>query len=365
MIKKVLVIGLGLIGGSMALAIRQSKKAIIAGYDINKSSIEQAISLGVIDYGTTIDKGAKDADLIILATPVDIIQKILLDLSKLELKPTTIITDVGSTKRHIVNEAKHLFAGRATFIGGHPMAGSHKSGVLASKSHLFENAFYFLTPDETVESEKVTLLKNYLEGTKATFLTINPKQHDEVVGVISHFPHVIASSLVHQLSHFNSGELNMSRLAAGGFRDITRIASSDPTMWQRICMDNRDVLLHLFDSWDQIMTKMKKALIENNEHAIFSFFKNAKDYRDQIPTKDKGVMPSYYDLYVDVPDYPGIIAKITEIIAKNGISITNIRIIELRENILGVLRISFQTDTARESASKLLQAHNYKTFVDE
>lgn len=364
--RRVFVIGLGLIGGSVALAIRKAHKDIVvSGFDTHEEAIDKAIALGVIDYGApNIEECAVQADLIVLAAPVEYIQDYINKISSLPLKKEVIITDVGSTKRDVVETARRAFKGNHTFIGGHPMAGSHKSGVLASKSHLFENAFYFLTPNQEVQQEKLNILKDWLKGTKATFLTIDPEKHDYIVGIISHFPHIVASALVHQLAHFPDQGLNISRLAAGGFRDITRIASADPTMWQSICQSNRDVLLKLFDQWENEMARARHFILANDSKGIFSFFKEAKDFRDNIPTKEKGVIPPYYDLYVDVPDYPGIIAKITEIIANSGLSITNIRIIELREDIMGVLRLSFQSYDDRSQAATLLEENNYKTFIE-
>lgn len=364
--RHVFIIGLGLIGGSIALAIRKNHKVTISGFDVNAIALDQAISLGIIDYrAETIEEGAKVADLIILAAPVERIQQIIGQLSKVDLKENVMITDVGSTKRQIVDTANQVLSDKATFIGGHPMAGSHKSGVFAAKAHLFENAFYFLTPGRHVEDDKVERLKEWLSGTKAAFIKINPGKHDEIVAVISHFPHIVASALVHQLAKFPDNGLNVSRLAAGGFRDITRIASADPTMWQEVCLNNRDILLELFDQWEIEMNRVKQLLLEENKEGVFSFFNEAKTYRDHIPSKEKGVIPSFYDLYVDVPDYPGIIAKVTEIIATAGISITNIRIIEFRENILGALRISFQSNQSREEAAELLETHNFKTYLDD
>lgn len=245
--RKVVVIGLGLIGGSIALAIKKEhSNCLVFGYDIKEDQVKIAKSLGIIDESVdTIESAVVDADLIILATPVTRTEELLLELANYELKPSAIITDVGSTKEKIVANSKGLAAKNVTFIGGHPMAGSHKTGVVAAKVHLFENAFYILTPSSDTNMNKIIQLQNWLKGTKAKFIEMSPQQHDQLTGIISHFPHLIAASLVHQVAKIEKDEPLLANLAAGGFRDITRIASASPIMWRDILIHNKEVLTFL------------------------------------------------------------------------------------------------------------------------
>ncbi|UII54632.1 prephenate dehydrogenase [Cytobacillus spongiae] len=363
---QVFLIGLGLIGGSLALSIReQHPQSRIVGYDINDEQCKLAKMLGVIDEAAeTIEAGAKDADLIIIATPVLEVERILTVLETISLKRDVIITDAGSTKLTIVKKAAALKTKGITFIGGHPMAGSHKSGVSAAKTLLFENAFYLLTPEEDIKEEYIAKLQHWLQGTKAKFLVITPEEHDLLTGVISHFPHVIAASLVHQAKLTSQDQKLVTRLAAGGFRDITRIASSSPEMWRDILIHNKDVLLSLFHQWKMEMSKVETMLLEENEEKIYHYFLAAKEFRDELPQKQKGAIPAFYDLFVDVPDYPGIISEVTGYLAKEEISITNIRILETREDINGVLVISFQTEEDRSKAEKCLSTYTtYQTSI--
>lgn len=362
--KRVLIIGLGLIGGSIALAIKKKHKAIIVGFDVDETQAKLAKSLDIIDEITnSLEEGVKGASLIIIATPVQQTEKIIDELAMLSLEENVIITDVGSTKTSIVEKSSALKNKKAIFIGGHPMAGSHKSGIIASKAHLFENAFYILTPDTNCQKRFVNDLKNWLEGTNATFIEMSPSQHDKLVGVISHFPHIIAASLVHQLAHMEEEEQNISRFAAGGFRDITRIASSSPIMWRDILLQNKDVLLSLLEKWELEMTSVKKMLKKADENEIYEYFSSAKQFRDKLPERSKGAIPSFYDLFVDVEDYPGVIAHVTGILGGRDISITNIRIIETREDILGVLRLSFRSEVERQKAKSLLSEYRYETYI--
>ncbi|MGM9922687.1 MAG: prephenate dehydrogenase [Bacillus sp. (in: firmicutes)] len=362
----VFVIGLGLIGGSVALAIKNAHKDVtITGYDVNESGLQLAKSLGIIDeVCSSIQDCAEQADLIIIGTPVKQTEKLLPMLSEYSLKKNVIITDVGSTKTKITEIASCLIDRGIAFIGGHPMAGSHKSGPAAAKALLFENAFYILTPSESIEERYVAELKMWLRGTKAKFIILSPEEHDQLTGVISHFPHIIAASLVHSAKMSPAEDQLVMRLAAGGFRDITRIASSSPEMWRDILIHNRQVLLSLMDEWIGQMEEVKYYIENSDSHNIYDFFANAKAYRDELPNRSKGAIPSFYDLYVDIPDYPGIISEITGYLAQERISIINIRIIETREELYGVLVISFQSEEDRKAAESCLEREtNYGVYI--
>lgn len=355
---RVFIIGLGLIGGSLALCIKEAHpKAVVVGFDVDEHQLNLARMLDIIDEtADSIESEAVEADVIIIATPVAVAGQVLELLASLTLKKDVIVTDTGSTKGYIVEKANCLNENGVSFIGGHPMAGSHKSGVAAAKKILFENAFYLLTPSPDVRAEDVVLLKEWLSGTKAKFLNISGEEHDYLTGVISHFPHIIAASLVHQAARADEGNALIARLAAGGFRDITRIASSSPKMWRDILLQNRNILVSLLSDWQVEMDRVKELLDTGDENHIFEFFDTAKKFRDGLAVSDKGAIPSFYDLFVDVPDYPGVISEITGYLAQERISITNIRILETREDIYGVLVISFQTPEDRNKAKKCIEA---------
>ncbi|WP_210365487.1 prephenate dehydrogenase [Bacillus sp. REN3] len=365
---QVFIIGMGLIGGSLALCIKEEHpEAKVAGFDVEEHQLNLALRLGIIDeLAATLEEGAREADLIIIAAPVASSAKILKRLAEIPMKKNVIVTDTGSTKGFITDEASCLTEKGIDFVGGHPMAGSHKSGVAAAKKILFENAFYLLTPAKGTKQQAITQLKSWLEGTKARFLEVSGEEHDYLTGVISHFPHIIAASLVHQAKKAERGNELVSRLAAGGFRDITRIASSSPKMWRDILLHNSGILLSLLEDWQAEMAKVSKLLREEDGEEIYEYFKTAKDFRDGLPVNDKGAIPSFYDLFVDVPDYPGVISEITGYLAEERISITNIRILETREEIYGVLVISFQTPEDRKRAIDCIEKKtDYGTSIGE
>ena len=366
--KNILVIGLGLIGGSIALAIKKEHPyATIYGFDSNTESSLLAKTLQVIDEVVfNLEDVVHTCDYIFISVPVKQTIDIIHELSSYELKEEVIVSDVGSTKQEIVQTADSIFGEiGVTFIGGHPMAGSHKSGVVAAKEHLFENAFYIFTPHNESPSSKlgVEQLQALLKGTKANFVIMSPEEHDRVAGVISHFPHIVAASLVHQALKYDQKNELVRPLAAGGFRDITRIASSNPSMWRDILLHNRNVLLDLFENWIDEMEQIRRFVASGNGDDIYNYFMDAKNFRDGLPTRTKGAIPSFYDLYVDIPDYPGVVSEITGLLAQERISITNIRIIETREEIYGVLRISFQSDEDRAKAKLCIESKtSYETF---
>lgn len=362
--RKAFIIGLGLIGGSIALAIRAEHDVTILGYDISEQQQKMALSLKVIDEAvSSIEEGVQQADLIVLATPVLKTEALIKELCHLDIKPGALITDVGSTKKKIVETATCLEGKDVVFIGGHPMAGSHKSGVEAARVHLFENAFYIFTPVNKSDVRHIIQLQNWLKGTKATFMELTPEEHDRFAGAISHFPHIVAASLVHQLANLDSDDRVVSQLAAGGFRDITRIASSSPTMWRDILLHNKESLLMLLDEWLKEMENVRTMLEHENADAIFDYFQTAKAFREGLPPREKGALPSFYDLFVDIPDHPGVISDVTGILAEHEISLTNIRILETREDIMGVLSISFRSDEDRQRAKIHLEDAMYETYI--
>lgn len=364
---KAAVIGLGLIGGSVALSIRARHQVHISGIDVHEASLRMAKALEIIDEAhTSIEESVQDADIIIIATPVSKTMEMMDEIARLPLKAGVIITDVGSTKGTVMKKSECLFREKeATFIGGHPMAGSHKSGVQGSRGDLFENAFYCLTPGEEVDGAEVERLKRWLTGTNARFIELDPNLHDLLAGSVSHLPHIVAASLVHQLAELQQHHPVLGDLAAGGFKDITRIASANPIMWRDILVHNRHVLLPMMERWQSDMQTIQSLIEEGDDTGLQRFFSEAKQYRDGLPSKKKGAIPSFYDLFVDVSDHPGVISEVTGVLADHGISITNIRIMEAREDIMGVLRLSFRKEADRQKGMDCLEAEQFSVYISE
>lgn len=364
MTRNVFVIGLGLIGGSIALASQKAPDTKVYGYDTNAKTREHAKNFGIVHEAVEeVEKVAKLADIIIFCTPVNATLTWMEQLKNWPLKKNVIITDTGSTKGLIMKKAEELREKGIIFIGGHPMAGSHKSGVTAAKPYLFENAFYMLTPFENEREENVEELRQLLKYTLAKLVIVKAEEHDHMTAVVSHFPHIVAASLVHQLNSENQQYPMTSLLAAGGFRDITRIASSNPVMWRDIVAQNREELIGQLNEWLDEMNRVKELILHNNDDLIEQYFAEAKQVRDGLPIST-GAFYTTYDLYVDIPDYPGVISEVTGYLAEEHISITNIRVVEAREDLFGILVISFQSAEDREKAEKCIKKYTqFEIFI--
>lgn len=364
MTRTILVIGLGLIGGSVALSLQKAPHTKIIGYDIDETTRNDALTLKVVhEIVDNPADAASDADIIIFGTPVSITIDWLEELKGWTLKRDVIVTDTGSTKQLIMKKAEELRELGITFIGGHPMAGSHKSGVTAAKAHLFENAYYMLTPLVGEEVIKLAKLEELLKYTHAKVINLTAKDHDHMTAVVSHFPHIVAASLVHQLNGERNANPMTRHLAAGGFRDVTRIASSNPTLWKDITMQNRQELIEQLEQWQSEMNDVKKWLQDGDEKAIEEFFAVAKAARDELPMSS-GAFFMPFDLYIDIPDYPGVISEVTGYLAEENINITNIRVVEAREDVFGILVISFQTADDRERAAKCItERAKFETYI--
>ncbi|BAM47379.1 prephenate dehydrogenase [Amphibacillus xylanus] len=366
MTKRILIAGLGLIGGSIALNLKEYTDHYLIGYDINQKTLSYAIDKQIVDQvSTDFEAIVTTVDVCILAAPVSKTIKLIEQIKQLKFEKTILITDVSSVKTNVMKIAESIDQAQVTFIGGHPMAGSHKQGIEAAKSHLFENAIYILTPTKTAAEEAISELKSLLSTTKATFITLDAEEHDEMTSVISHFPHLIASSLVQQAKTWQQKHDKIPRLAAGGFRDITRIASSDPSMWQDIFFQNKNVLARLLDDWINEMKNLKNLLDTNDKVSIYHYLEEAREYRDGLDKTKRGAIPSFYDLFVDIFDQPGAILKVIGLLAEQEISIKNIEILEIREGITGVLRISFVSKEDQLASHRLLIQNGYETMIED
>lgn len=362
--RTILIAGLGLIGGSLAKGMGKSNRNYIIGYDLNEESLTYALLNNIIhEPAESFEKAAQKADFIILATPISETIRLMGELNEISFDNNVIVSDVASVKNSIISAADSLSNRKITFIGGHPMAGSHKKGIHAAKEHLFENAIYVLTPTNRCIQPKIDALKDLLINTKSNFIILQPNEHDEMTGVVSHFPHLIASSLVHQARKWEETHAFLPNLAAGGFRDITRIASSNPEMWQDIFYHNRHKMAQLLEEWIKEMQFVKKLVDDNDKQDMITYLQHAKTYRDGLGTSEKGAIPSFYDLYVDIRDQTGALASVVQLLAEKKISINNIQILEMREGITGVLRLSLPTKADQKASSKLLQSYGYEIMI--
>lgn len=248
------------------------------------------------------------------------------------------------------------------FIGGHPMAGSEKTGLKNANEYLLENAYYILTPTTKTSPERLEEFRSLVTQLGAVALVLDYHLHDYATAAISHLPHIIAYSLVNLVKKSDDADETMKTIAAGGFKDLTRIASSSPVMWQNICQSNSEQIVRLIDAYEEMLEKTKHDILSSDADALLQDFQSAKDYRDSIAITNKGPIREIYELYLDLLDEAGGIATVATILASNHLSIKNIGIIHNREFEDGVLRLEMYDRISLDAAVQLLRKHHYTIY---
>lgn len=362
-IKTIGFIGFGLIGGSIARNLRAIyPNATIIAYNYKPEhtnpNLLDAVNDHVLDrLVTSFDDGFQDCDLIFLCAPVLRNISYLGELTSI-IKPTCILTDVGSVKGNIHASVKDLGL-ETNFIGGHPMAGSEKTGYENSTMKLLENAFYILTPTPKTVQSTLDFMEDLVKKIGAIPIVLPPCDHDDIVAAISHVPHIIAAALVNMVQDNDDTQEHMHALAAGGFKDITRIASSSPVMWENICLTNSESIVSFIDKYISYLESMKKAIQTKNSSFLMDFFARSKSYRDSVPNKPVGAIEKVQQIHINVADRKGAIATIATILASHDVNIKNIGILHNREDCSGVLFIEFYDEASSIEAKKVLSSYNY------
>lgn len=359
---KIGFIGLGLIGGSIAKRLKSlyPELTIIATTG-HAGTVQEAYAQGLItNRSLCAIEDFYDCDYIFLCTPV---QKNIeyLRMLKGNIKNGCIITDVGSVKSDIHREVTALDM-EHQFIGGHPMAGSEKTGLANANEFLLQNAYYIITPTARSEDKAISAFRDLVVSLGAIPMILDYETHDYATAAISHLPHIIAYSLVNLVREADDKNETMKNIAAGGFKDITRIASSSPVMWENICLSNRTQLLKLLDSYMEVLRHIREDIFSSDGSALLAAFQQAKDYRDSLPITKEGALNKIYELYLDLADEAGEIASIATLLAEHGLSIKNIGIIHNREFEEGVLRLELYDESSFSSAVSLLRRHHYTIY---
>ncbi len=283
LIQRLSIIGVGLIGASLASSLRKAGECNeVIGCGRGVENLRQAIDLGIIDrYYHDPAEAVKDADMVIIAVPLGSIANIFKAINK-SLSPQAVITDVGSAKISVIADAKqHLTQHLADFVPGHPIAGSEKSGVTAANPNLFEDKRVILTTLPETKSQATELVKSMWEIAGAKVVNMSAAHHDQVLAATSHLPHLLAYSLVNTLAKMDS-KTEIFQFAAGGFRDFTRIASSDPRMWHDICLSNQEAILQMLDCFNSDLNKLINAIKQKDSEQIETIFSHAKSIRDEL-----------------------------------------------------------------------------------
>ena len=355
-------IGLGLIGGSIAKTIRKFHPDYhILAYAKHKETLAAALNCNAIDAVLEEkDERYHTCDYIFLCAPVEYNIEYLKYLKNV-ISDDCIITDAGSVKGPIHKAVEELGMDHC-FIGGHPMAGSEQSGFEHSSDHLLENAYYILTPTTKTSPQRLEEFRSLVTQLGAVALVLDYHLHDYATAAISHLPHIIAYSLVNLVKKSDDADETLKTIAAGGFKDLTRIASSSPVMWQNICQSNSEQIVRLIDAYEEMLEKTKHDILSSDADALLQDFQSAKDYRDSIAITNKGPIKEIYELYLDLLDEAGGIATVATILASNHLSIKNIGIIHNREFEDGVLRLEMYDRISLDAAVQLLRKHHYTIY---
>ena len=355
-------IGLGLIGGSIAKTIRKFHPDYhILAYAKHKETLAAALNCNAIDAVLEEkDERYHTCDYIFLCAPVEYNIEYLKYLKNI-ISDDCIITDAGSVKGPIHKAVEELGMDHC-FIGGHPMAGSEQSGFEHSSDHLLENAYYILTPGGQVPLEKLTEFSELIDSLGSIPMVLTAEEHDFITAGVSHLPHIIASSLVNLINKLDNEAEYMKTIAAGGFRDITRIASSSPVMWEQICIENHENISSVLDEYIRMLIQIRCSIDNQEASYLYDMFARSRDYRDSIDASSSGLINKTYMLYIDIVDEAGGIATIATILAMEGISIKNIGIIHNREFEEGVLLIEFYDQDSSVQAAALLKKYHYIVY---
>jgi len=288
---QVAIVGVGLIGGSLGMILRRKGLATsVVGIGRRVENLKTAVELGAIDrYVVDPKEGVKDADLVVLATPVDTYDRHLKEWA-CYLNPGTIVTDVGSVKGQLVEQSERAMPAGVHFVGAHPIAGKEKTGVAAGSEQLFTGARCILTPTTTTNQEALEKVRSMWQETGAIVLTMDPHVHDKVLGAVSHLPHAAAFALINALIDIRERVpmLDLAGHSGGGLRDTTRIAASSPEMWRDIFLWNRDNLAAFIEVYEQSLGRLKQLIRAGDAAGIEKELERAKQEREKFPARGPG-----------------------------------------------------------------------------
>jgi prephenate dehydrogenase len=353
--KKIAILGLGLIGGSIAKALKSTgENFYISAFD-KHDVLDKAFEQQVVDEKLRNEKEAVNSDIIFLCLPSELSLKKLAKLSPL-LNKNSIVTDVCGVKGIFYSKWKNIKS-KGTYIGGHPMTGKEKSGFENSDPLLFENSVYILSnkPRTSKSTELIKLIE--LLGARVKFL--DPYVHDKIIANVSHLPQLLAVALINSVSAQSSNPSYLD-FAAGGFRDMTRIANNNFDIWKPVFQFNKDEISLALKNLESNLKSIQHILKTENYGKLKKLFNSASESRDQVPKNTKGFLKPLYDIFVFVKDEPGVLSKITTSLYNNSINIKDMELLKIREGTGGTFRLSFQSKDEVSKAVKVIQDIGFK-----
>ncbi|HWG85543.1 MAG TPA: prephenate dehydrogenase/arogenate dehydrogenase family protein [Deinococcales bacterium] len=353
---KVVIVGVGLIGGSIGLGLRGRFLAReVVGLDRDPEALTTALGLGVIDTAH-VEAGAwlRDADLVVLATPVRSLPAVARAVVPYA-GADTVFTDVGSVKAPVLAALEGVPGLTGRLVGGHPMAGSERAGVQNAHAGLLENAVWVLTPGSTTGPGALQRVRTLVEQLGAAPVTLDPEAHDRLVATISHLPYLSALSLARLVGRHEERD-GLALLAAGGFRDLTRVASGDPRMSVDMVVENRAALRDAVRRYRDELAVVERLLDDPAE--LLEAASEGKRARDSLPVVRRSLLPALHDLMVAVPDRPGELARITSLLGDGGVNIKDIEVLAIRDQG-GSIRVGFAEGDEVARARTILEGAGY------
>jgi prephenate dehydrogenase len=362
---RIAILGTGLIGGSLGLAWKERRTdCTIVGHDrpdvLDRAAERNAIDAKAADPITAVD----DADLVVLATPLSATLRLLEQIAD-HLEPDTLVTDVASVKGPVMEQAQEVLPPDTPFIGGHPMAGSEGQGIDHASPILFENAAYVLCrPDSEADpsqrANEHPAFMDLIAAIGARPMLMDARRHDRIAGAVSHLPQLLAVALVNTAGDVNEDDPQALQLAAGGFRDMTRIASSPFSMWRDILIGNQGAVLDMLGHFTRRLQSMRNRLIEEDLEGLEDAFESAYATRRDVPTDSKGFLHPLADVYVAANDRPGVLADMTTALTEADLNIKDIELLKFREGTGGTFRLGFDSDADAADAIDVLDTAGFR-----
>lgn len=347
------IVGLGLIGGSVARGLDKSDYKL-TGWDKNSDYIREALEEEIIENKFPPGNLPPEVDGVLLAVPVTDMIGVVEDLVNSSRNSPQYITDVGSTKNWVFQQLEEILPPGCPFIGAHPMAGSEKSGLEASDPLLFENAICVICSETTEQGGGAfNAVQNIWEQLGAHIMVLEPETHDRVVARVSHLPHLAAAGLLKTAA----GKLKdkVLPLAAGGFRDTTRIAGGDPQLWRDILETNSGRIVETITEFQKVLDHVKSLLTANKGSELTSWLEGARCLQEEIPARTKGLIGSLFELRIQAPDRPGILSEVTGVLGDAEINICDIEVLRVREGEKGTIKLAFRRAEEKKDAEQLLK----------
>jgi len=350
-LRRVAVIGTGLIGTSIALAARRAGAAV-AGWDRDPAVLATAAAGAGLTPAGSLDEAVGGADLVVVATPIGAVPGVV--VAALAAAPSVIVTDAASVKTPVIDEvrAKAPAAHLSRFVPGHPMGGSERSGPEHASASVVDGIVWVLAPTPETDPDAAERLRLWVDAIGARPVVMGPDRHDRLVAVVSHLPQVASTTLMGTAADLEAGEADALLLAAGGFRDLTRLAASQPALWSDILVANREQVAAAIDLFVQRLNVLRDLIAAGDAAAVESTFDAAKRARLGLSAKPT-VRAGVAVWQVEIPDEPGALARITAVLGEGGVNIEDLQIVHSPEGGRGTVHLTVAADTAGSSADVL------------